>query len=71
MVTKEQSDAVSEALLSPAREAHDAVKKREDEQQRSLAIHRRSGAIGLIGFLLGGTAGYVFNFPPIATAMVG
>jgi hypothetical protein len=71
VVTKEQSEAVSEALLSPAREAQGAVKKREEEHQHSLAVHRRSGGIGLIGLLLGGVAGYVFHFPPITTALVG
>jgi F0F1-type ATP synthase assembly protein I len=71
MLDKEQAEAVSEALLSPARAAQEAAQKRKDEQRRKLVAQQRLALFVLAGLAIGGAVGYLFYGKLFPSGLVG
>jgi len=73
VLSKEQSEAVAEALLLPARHAKEAAEIHKEEQQRKLVAQRSFARSGFFGFFAGGAIGYLIfgNIWPTALAGIG
>ena len=58
MLSREQAEAASEAVLSPKRRQLADRQERKRQRQKLWEVHRQKAAIGLVGFGLAGTVGY-------------
>lgn len=68
---KEQSEAVAEALLSPARGVQANAQARIAQRARTRATRRRYAWCGLAGLLLGGLVGHLAFDGIVPAALVG
>jgi hypothetical protein len=77
MLDKDQADAASDALLSPAREAQEAVQKavqeRQEKRRRERALARHASIYGIACFIIGGLLGHIYfdSFIPAALGLMG
>lgn len=58
MLSREQAEAASEAVLEPKRQQLADKQERKRQRQEFWEIHRQKAVIGLVGFGLAGTVGY-------------
>lgn len=71
MMDKKQAETVADALLKPALDVQAAEERRRTETQRKMNIHRRRGAYGFVGFVLGGLSGYFIAGSLIPAVFIG
>lgn len=68
MLTRDQSDAAADALLSEDRRSQLDKRAALESGRRKLIAHQRAGLLGLAGFAIGAGLGYLFldTFTPAA-----
>jgi len=58
MLSRDQAEAASDAVLKPRRQQLADRQERKRQREEFWEIHRQKAATGLVGFGLAGTAGY-------------